>query len=152
MASYFSSGIPHAISLTKRASRQGPGIALDTCILIIDNDRAVSVALSFMLGVRGYDEVRSVRSAARALVIAENFNPGIVFLDIDQATADPLDLAKQLRRGSRQSALRLIALTSTVDHPLREDARQAGFERFLVKPCEQAEVDKILRLPADNAA
>jgi CheY-like chemotaxis protein len=65
---------------------------------------------------------------------------------------DTLELANLLRRSSGQKNVRLIALTSTVEHPLRETARQAGFERFLVKPCEQVEVDKVLRLPAENAA
>jgi CheY-like chemotaxis protein len=140
------------MSSSKKARRPNPGIAFDTCILIIDDDRRASLALSFMLSVRGYEEVRSVRSAARAVAISANFSPGIVFLDFDLPNTDTLDLAKQLNRGTRHKALRMIALTSAVEHPAREQARQAGFERFLVKPCEQAEVDKILRLPADHAA
>lgn len=137
---------------SRKAPRQNSGISLDTCILIIDDDRRASLALSFMLNVRGYAEIRSVRSAARAVAISGNFSPGIVFLDLELPNTDTLDLAKQLARGSRAAAVRLIALTTNAEHPMRETARQAGFERFLVKPCEQAEVDKILRLPADNAA
>jgi CheY-like chemotaxis protein len=58
-------------------------------------------------------------------------------------------LAERLRRGAQQQAMRLIALTRSVEHAGREDARLAGFERFLVKPLVQAELDKILRLPLD---
>jgi CheY-like chemotaxis protein len=61
-------------------------------------------------------------------------------------------LASRLFRSSPRNSLRLIALTSAVEHPAREEARRAGFERFLVKPCDQAEVDKILRIPGANAA
>jgi len=147
-----SAGIPYAMSSIKKAKRPNQGISLDTCILIIDDDRRSSLALSFMLGVRGYEEVRAVRSAARAVAIAGSFLPGIVFLDLDLPATDTLDLARQLVRAARNKPLRMIALTSTVEHPWRELARQAGFERFLVKPSEQAEVDKILRLPADTAA
>lgn len=143
--------ISFAKSPTKRFARPNPGIALDTGILIVDHDRASSVALSFMLSVRGYEEIRAVRSAARAVIIAGSFSPGIVFLDIELANTDTLDLAMKLRKTSRNNTVRLIALTSTVEHPLREAARAAGFERFLVKPCEQTEVDKILRLPTDIA-
>lgn len=152
MSTYGSAGIPYAITPTRKAPRQNAGISLDTCILIIDDDRRASLALSFMLNVRGYAEIRSVRSAARAVAISDNFSPGIVFLDLELPNTDTLNLAKQLNRGSRPTALRLIALTTTAEHPLREQARQAGFERFLMKPCEQVEVDKILRLPADQAA
>lgn len=141
---------PHLTPRRRNLPRQGPGIAFDTHILIIDDDRRASIALAFMLGVRGYDEIRSVRSSLRALTIAKNFIPGIIFLDLELPKTDTLNLAQQLRNGSGTRIVRLIALTSNVEHPLREDARRAGFERFLVKPCEQAEIDKILRLPADN--
>jgi CheY-like chemotaxis protein len=152
MPNYISTVAPFAVTHSRKASLPKPGIPVDTCILIVDNDRPSSVALAFMLSVRGYEEIRSVRSAARAVTIAENFRPGIVFLDIDLPGTDPLELARSLRRGSRQPALRIIALTNSVEHPTREDAREAGFERYLVKPCEQSEIDKILRLPADVAA
>lgn len=151
MSAHFSAAVPHGASRVRK-TRQGPGISFDTCILIIDNERSASVALSFMLSLRGYEEIRSVRSALRAVAIAENFNPGIVFLDLELPNTDTLDLAKRIRKSSRQNALRLIGLTSSAEHPLREAARAAGFERLLVKPCEQVEVDRILRLPADNAA
>ena len=42
-------------------------------------------------------------------------------------------------------ATRLIALTDTIEHPGREDARAAGFERYLVKPVTLAELQKVLR-------
>ena len=62
------------------------------------------------------------------------------------------DLAQRLRRGARQHAIRLIALTSVIEHPKREDARIAGFERYLVKPLDQVELDKVLRRTANNPA
>jgi CheY-like chemotaxis protein len=152
MPNYTSTVAPFAAISSRKMSPPKSGIPADTGILIVDNDRPSSVALAFMLSLRGYDEIRSVRSAARAVTIAENFRPGIVFLDLELPGTDPLELARALRRGSRQPALRIIALTGSVDHPTREDAREAGFERYLVKPCEQSEIDKILRLPADVAA
>lgn len=151
MTPYSNTHIAHSLSTSRKEPGRNPGISLETCILIIDDDRRASLALSFMLTVRGYTEIRCVRSAARAAAIADNFSPGIVFLDLELPNTDPLGLAKQLKRISRPGALRLIALTTTAEHPLGEQARQSGFERFLVKPCEQAEVDKILRLAADNA-
>jgi CheY-like chemotaxis protein len=152
MPNYSSTVAPFAMSSSRKLSQPKPGIAIDTCILIIDDDRPASVALSFMLSLRGYEEIRSVRSAGRAVAIAENFSPGIVFLNIELPGMDSLALARDLRRGSRQPALRIIALTNSAEHPTRDDAREAGFERYLVKPCEQSEIDKILRLPADLAA
>jgi CheY-like chemotaxis protein len=133
----------------QRGGRQHESVNPETCILIVDDDRQASIALSFMLSARGYADVRAVRSAARALTVAESFRPGIVFLDFDLADQGSLELAERLRRGAKQHVMRLIALTRLVEHPQREVARLAGFERFLVKPLLQAELDKILRLPPE---
>jgi DNA-binding response OmpR family regulator len=133
----------------QRGAPQHDPVDSSTCILIIDDDRQASMALSFMLSARGYTEVRAVRSAARALTVAESFHPGIVFLDFELPDKGSMGLAELLRRGAKQHAMRIIALTRSTEHTKREDARVAGFERFLVKPLVQAELDKILRLPAE---
>jgi CheY-like chemotaxis protein len=136
----------------QRGTHPHGAVQPDTHILIVDNDRSVSVSLGFMLAARGYEEVRSVRSAARAIAIAESFRPAIVFLDIELPDMDGLDLAHRLSRGARQNAIRLIALTNVIEHPKREDARAAGFERYLVKPLDQSELDKVLRRTPHTAA
>ena len=134
----------------QRGSRPDMPVESTTPILIVDNDRRVGTSLTFMLSARGFDEVRAVRSAQRAIAIAERFRPGIVFLDIELPDGGALEVADRMRRGSQGHAMRLIALTSSAKHELREQARRAGFERYLVKPLAQAELDKILRLPADT--
>jgi CheY-like chemotaxis protein len=133
-------------------SRRDAPVDRNTRILIIEHDRCISTALTFMLSARGYDEVRAVRSAARAIAIVEKFCPGIVFLDIERPGSESLDLAAQLFRRVNRAALRLIALTASVGHELREEARLAGFERYMVKPLAQLELDKVLRLARDAAA
>jgi CheY-like chemotaxis protein len=142
-------------AMTHRDQRGRDGGALapsSTPILIIDGDRSVTISLAFMLGVAGYDDVRCVRSAARAVAVAEKYRPAIVFLEIELAGTEAYDLASQLRRGAKQRAIRLIALTTDSEHPKREEARNAGFDRFLVKPATQAELDKCLgKMPAGAA-
>ncbi len=113
-------------------------------ILIVDQDRGVGQALSFMLAARRYDEVRAVRSADRALKITAQFRPEIVFLELDLPDGDSIAVARQLVRYVRQSRPRLIALTREAKHPLREEARLAGFERFTQKPVSHEELDEIL--------
>jgi CheY-like chemotaxis protein len=152
MAHYNADRAPYLIPAGRKLARPKPGIDPATCILIIENNRAATVALSFMLSLRGYEDIRAVRSAARALTIAESFRPGLVFLDLELPDTDVLALARKLRGGLRPQATRLIALTSVAEHPARETAREAGFERYLVKPCDQVEVDRILHLPVENSA
>ncbi|MBC8027495.1 MAG: response regulator [Steroidobacteraceae bacterium] len=130
--------------------RDGQSLAPSaTPILIIDGDRNVGVSLAFMLGVSGYDDVRYVRSAARAIAVAEKYRPAIVFLEIELAGGEGYELASQLRRNAKQRAIRLIALTTDSEHASRDQARNAGFDRFLVKPATQDELDKCLgKMPA----
>jgi CheY-like chemotaxis protein len=125
-------------------SRSSPGsVPVDTRILIVDQDRAVGKTLTGMLSATGFDDVRSVLSAPRAITVADGFRPGIVFLDIDLPDMNAYDLARQLLKQARQHGMRVIALTGSVDRPTREEARGGGFERNLVKPVAQSELDKV---------
>jgi CheY-like chemotaxis protein len=137
---------PRAELKTNRSlatTMRGPAVKSEARILIVDEDRGVGIALSFMLATRRYDDVRAVRSAARAVAIAKQFRPDIVFLDLE--LPDSIAVARQLgREDVRQNRPRLIALTNDAEHPMREEARRAGFERFLVKPVSHEELDKIL--------
>lgn len=149
MPPYNADRSPFSSSALRKTSRQKPGIDPATCILIIDDSRATTVALSFMLAVRGYEEIRAVRSAARAVAISETFRPGLVFLDLQLPNTDLPGLVKKLRGTGRTPAVRLIALTSGAEHGSQDGQREAGFERCLMKPCEQSEVDRILHLPVE---
>jgi CheY-like chemotaxis protein len=141
-------GIANAMThRNQRGSQRDTPVEPATPILIVDNDRRVGMSLTFMLSARGFKEVRAVRSARRAIAIAEQFRPRIAFIDLELPNGGALEVADRLRLGS-QPPMRLIALTSSTEHELRDEARRAGFERYLVKPLAQAELDKILRLPA----
>lgn len=124
------------------AARSLPAIR----ILIVDADREIGRALTAMLIASGHDDIRSVRSAARAIAVAARYEPELAFIDVGLADMDAHDLARQLMRKAPSKSLRLIALTASIDHPGRETARDAGFERYLVKPVTRPEMDKILGL------
>jgi CheY-like chemotaxis protein len=128
-----------------------PAPAFDTRILIVDQDRQVGVTLSFMLATRRFDEVRSVRSTRRAMAVAEQFLPDIVFIDLDLPEGGGIPVARWLAREARRRRPRLIALTNHSADPSHDEARAAGFERLLAKPVLHEELDKILRIGAPLA-
>lgn len=127
-----------AVPVTRQAS------AALTRILIVEQDRLVGVALSFMLSARRFDQVRCVRSAARAAAIAEQFQPEIAFLDLELLPDGGFALARQLVRTARFRQPRLIALTKLTGPPAHEAIRAAGFERILAKPVSPCELDDVL--------
>jgi CheY-like chemotaxis protein len=137
--------IAHAMThRNQRGSRHDSPVDVATRILIVDDDRGVGTALTFMLAARGYDHVRSVRSARRAVAMTDLYRPALVFLDLELPDDGALAVANHLRRGSLLHALRLIALTSDPEHESREWARAAVFERYLFKQLAQSELDKVL--------
>ena len=127
-----------------------PAAGFTTRILIVDPDRQLGVTLSFMLATRRYEEVRCVKSARRAMVVAEQFLPDLVFLDLDLPDGAGIPLARALTRDAHRRRPRFIGLTKQAVDPDFDNARAAGFERLLVKPVLHDALDKILGI--DKAA
>src|SRR6185295_10998011 len=115
---------------TTRGAREGTG----TRILIVDNDMSSADALELMLHASGYSETRVAYSGEAALAIAADFRPSMVLLDLSLLDMTGYHLAESLRDRAQSREMRLIALTSSPEHAAREQARAAGFERYLLKP------------------
>jgi CheY-like chemotaxis protein len=114
-------------------------------ILIVDDDVGLAQSLAAMLEAAGGYETRMVHCAADAVAAAVAHPPAIVFLDIELPDMSGYEVAKLLNQHANLQATRLIALTDSIEHPAREDARAAGFERYLVKPVTVIELQKVLR-------
>ena len=134
----------------RRTPPAGEQAGLPARILIVVENRLAGRQLARMLTHKGYDHVRAVTSADRALVIAREYEPGIVFLDVTLA-GDAYELARGLRQQAGLAELRLIALTDSIEHLTREKARSAGFERWLITPVAQEDLDKLLRVDGHAA-
>ena len=127
----------------RREPRAEVPASLRTRVLIVSEDRLAGRHLARMLAAKGFEGVRAVSRAARALTLARKFVPGIVFLDV-ALLDDAYELAGALRRLAGRDALRIIALTPSIEHSTRDQARDAGFERWLVTPVAQNELDSLM--------
>lgn len=139
---------PQKTRLASATVTRSPAPGFATRFLIVDQDRQVGVTLSFMLAARRYDDVRAVRSAGRAIAVAEQFRPEIIFLDLELPDDGTMALARKLAHEARRPRPRLFALASDAEPAMRDKARGAGFERCLVKPVSHEELDKILGMHA----
>jgi response regulator RpfG family c-di-GMP phosphodiesterase len=97
-------------------------------------------------GSHGVRRDNSVPVDTRILIVDKDRTVGKALTDMLYSSGFD-DLARQLLKQARQNVMRVIALTGSIDHPGREEARGAGFERYLVKPVAQTELDKVLRRP-----
>jgi CheY-like chemotaxis protein len=113
-------------------------------ILIVDNDMRSADSLELMLRSAGYPETAVAYSAHAALALAMELRPDVAFLEMNLLDMDTNELAQLLRERAQLSHLRLIAMTSSRRHDGRDIARNAGFERYLLKPVAAADVATLL--------
>ena len=112
-------------------------------ILIVDDDVDAADALASVLQAAGYGEARVAYSGAAALALAPEFVPTVLLVDLDLPDMSGYDIARQLSQHPQLQNLRLIALTANSEHPGRELAREAGIERYLIKPVGAAALDEL---------
>lgn len=142
---------PDRSRLAAAAVMRLPELGSSTRILIVDQDRQLAVTLSFMLATRRFDEVRAVKSARRALAVAEQFQPDIVFLDLELPDDGGISVVRQIVRDVRKRRPRFIALSTHSIDPNYDKARAAGFDRLLTKPISHEDLDKILGITRSAA-
>jgi CheY-like chemotaxis protein len=117
-------------------------------ILIVDDDMGAADSLELMLRASGYSETRVAYSGHAALAIAADFQPGVILLDLSLQDMTGYELAQLLREQAQSHHVRLIALTSSPEHAAREQARVAGFERYLVRPIAPADLADLMETPS----
>jgi CheY-like chemotaxis protein len=128
-----------------------PGSSAPVRILIVDNDMSAADSLELMLRASGYSQTRVTYSGEAALAIAADFQPGVVLLDLSLRDMTAYELAQSLREQAQSHHLRLIALTSSPQHAAREEARVAGFERYLLRPIAPHDLSDLMETPSQDA-
>jgi CheY-like chemotaxis protein len=117
-------------------------------ILIVDDNVDAGKSLAALLHAGGHDEVRVAYSGKAALAIAAEYLPTVVLMEFDLPDMSSYDVARLLSQHPQLQDLRLIALTKGGRHSGREHAREAGFERYLLKPVSTADLQELLTQPA----
>jgi signal transduction histidine kinase/ActR/RegA family two-component response regulator len=113
-------------------------------ILLADDNVDFANSLAALLATRGH-EVRVARDGAEALRAAADFNPEFAFLDIGMPKVHGYEVARRLRGDPETSDCVLVALTGWGQEDDRKRAREAGFDRHLVKPVDAGDIETILR-------
>jgi len=112
-------------------------------ILIVDDDADAADALATLLQSAGHGDARVAYTGATALALAVEFLPTVVLLDLALPDMSGYDVARRLSQHPQLQNLRMIALTASSEHPGRELAREAGIERYLIKPVGAADLEEL---------
>jgi len=123
-------------------SRSGAGGASHR-ILIVDDNVDFADTLATLLRQLGH-QVRVSHSADEALGVAPAYDADIAFLDIGMPGTSGYELARKLRSRPETARAVLVAITGYGQEKDRALARDAGFDRHLMKPVELSTVVSIL--------
>ena len=130
-------------STQSRAQSEGGARGDMPRILVVDDDVDAADALASLLQSAGRGDARVAYTGATALALALEFVPTVLLLDLDLPDMSGYDVARHLSQHPQLQDLRLIALTASGEHPGRELAREAGIERYLIKPVGSADLDEL---------
>jgi CheY-like chemotaxis protein len=118
-------------------------MALSHDILVVDDSTAMSGILVMFLELEGF-KARAVGNGAEALGVLEKALPRIAFIDLSMPVMDGLELARRIRAQENGADIRLVALTGWDDEAHRQEASEAGFDDYLVKPVKPATLRELL--------
>jgi CheY-like chemotaxis protein len=89
-------------------------------------------------------EVVTVYHAVDFVSKAVEFKPHLVFLDIVMPGFDGYQVVRQLRATPSFSDIKIVALTGLARPEERRKGADAGFDSYLIKPAEAAEIDRLI--------
>jgi signal transduction histidine kinase/CheY-like chemotaxis protein len=126
-----------------RPARAAPAAGGPRRILLADDNVDFATSLASVLQRRGHD-VRVVHDGAEALRAVETFRPEFAFLDIGMPKVHGYELARRLRENPETADCVLVAVTGWGQPDDRNRARDAGFDRHLVKPVDPEDIEAII--------
>ncbi len=114
-------------------------------ILVVDDNEDAATTMQLALQALGYT-VEVVGDGPQALRTAQVFHPDIALIDIGLPHMDGYELARRLRaRDELRPGLHLVAVTGYGQESDRQQSKEAGFEKHLVKPVDINLLHKILK-------
>ena len=112
-------------------------------VLIVDDNADSAQSLAVLVRNWGH-EVAVARDALEALAHAQTLEPDVALVDIGMPGMDGHELARRFRAEPRHRDVLLVAVTGYGRAEDRDAARRAGFDEYLVKPADSAELAMLL--------
>jgi CheY-like chemotaxis protein/anti-sigma regulatory factor (Ser/Thr protein kinase) len=132
---------PAAAEAAPRAAASAPRL------LVVDDNVDAADAIATLLSLNAYD-VATAHDPAEAMERAHALDPDVILLDIGLPGMTGYELAKKLHADPVARRAKLLAITGYGQPGDTEQAREAGFDGYLVKPVDleqlRARIEAIL--------
>jgi two-component system, cell cycle response regulator DivK len=103
-------------------------------VLIVDDHEDSLAMYSFGLLAMGFQPL-TAETAEDAFLRACQFHPDVVVADVTLPGSSGLDLTRRLREDARTRDAGIIVLTGHAGASVKQQADDAGCDRFVLKPC-----------------
>ena len=104
-------------------------------ILLVDDYRDALEMWGVYLRALGY-EVLTAADGLDAVTMSSEYLPDVIVLDLDLPGISGLEAARRIRSHPATARIPLIAATGVSNIHSLAEARRAGFDAVLIKPCE----------------
>ena len=112
-------------------------------ILVVDDYQDCADSLAMLLESSGH-VVKTAYDGASAIVLAHEFKPNVVLLDIAMPEMDGYEVARRLLSQLLDSRMHLIAVTGYGKRHDMIRAYEAGFDCHLLKPVDANTLKAVL--------
>ena len=130
-------------------------MAIDTTILLVEDEPAILDLLEFTLGPKGYN-IKRAMDATTALAIVRDALPDLMILDWMLPGESGVQLARTLRSDARTKGMPIIMLTARAEEADKISGLDAGADDYRTKPFSPRElvarVNALLRRRAPEHA
>ncbi len=112
-------------------------------VLIVEDNVDAAQMLELAVSELGH-ATRVAHDGARAIAVATEFAPDVIFLDIGLPVMNGYDVARNLRSRPEFSNAHIVAVTGWGQEEDRRKAREAGFDSHFTKPLSPAMLEDLL--------
>lgn len=113
-------------------------------VYVVDDDRDTTECMRLLISRWGHD-VHVANDGGSAIEEAPKFKPNVMLVDLGMPLIDGLMVARRVREVPELSGTSLVALTGFADPSHRQEALDAGFDEYLVKPLPLDELERLLK-------
>jgi PAS domain S-box-containing protein len=112
-------------------------------VLLVDDNQDVVTSTSRWLNQLGHD-VRVALDGADAMLIAAEFRPDVVLLDIAMPKINGYEVARTIRSSPWGRGMTLVAVTGWGQKDDQQRSMQAGFDKHMTKPVDPEALETFL--------
>jgi two-component system cell cycle response regulator DivK len=113
-------------------------VAGELVLIVEDNEKNMKLFRDVLLAT-GYSTLEAT-TGEDAVALAVSHTPALVLMDVQLPGIDGVEALVRLRRDARTESIPVLALTAQAMHGDRERFLAAGFDGYLSKPMDVAEL------------